>query len=319
VLLRADMDCLPITEQNDVEYKSQYPGFMHACGHDAHTAILLSAARVLAERRESLRGNVKFVFQPAEEHPGGAKPMVEAGVLENPRVDACFGLHVWNDYQCGKVGAVDGPCMANTGVWTATIVGRGGHGAAPHCTVDPIVAAAHCVIALQTVVSRTVDPLEPAVVTVGMFHAGQAMNIIPMEAVLTGTIRSFSEETHALMERRIEEIVRGIAGALGATVVWEYNRGYPATINDPEMCRLVREVAAGVVGGENVFRPTPRMGGEDMAYFLRERPGCFFGLGSAPVGEVFPGHNPRFNINEDCLAIGVQMMAGVVDRYLAGA
>lgn len=318
VMLRADMDCLPITEANDVPYKSQNPGLMHACGHDAHTAMLLATARVLAERRETLKGNVKFIFQPAEEHPGGAQPMIAKGILEDPHVDACFGLHVWNDMPCGEVGIIDGPCMANTGVWEATIVGKGGHGAAPESTVDPIVAAAHCVTALQSVVSRNVDPLESAVVTVGMFHAGQAMNIIPADAVLTGTIRSFSEEVHTLLESRVEAIIRGVAGGLGATVVWNYNRGYPATVNDPAMCDLVRAVAAGVVGKENVSMPNPTMGGEDMAYYLRERPGCFFWLGSrtADKDTSFPGHNPRFNIVEDCMPIGVDILVGVVEKYL---
>lgn len=318
VLLRADMDCLPITEANEVDYKSQNPGFMHACGHDAHTAMLLGVARVLAAKRATLRGSVKFIFQPAEEDPGGAELMIAEGVLEDPHVDACFGLHVWNDFPCGQVGVLDGPCMANTGVWTARIIGKGGHGAAPESTVDPIVAGAHCVTALQSVVSRNVDPLEPAVVTVGMFHAGQAMNIIPTEAVLTGTFRSFNDESHALLEKRIEEVVRGTAGALGATVDWDYHRGYPATINNPEMCDLVRAAAADVVGVENVLRPNPTMGGEDMAYFLRERPGCFFWLGSAPAEDSFPGHNPRFNIDENCLALGVRIMVGVVEPYLGG-
>ncbi|HEY3413579.1 MAG TPA: M20 family metallopeptidase [Armatimonadota bacterium] len=319
VMLRADMDCLPIMEANDVPYRSQNPGLMHACGHDAHTAILLSTARVLAERRETLKGSVKFIFQPAEEHPGGARPMIEEGVLEEPHVDACFGLHVENDLPCGQVGVVDGPCMANTGVWEANIVGKGGHGAAPESTVDPIVAAAHCVTALQSVVARNVDPLDSAVVTVGMFHAGQAMNIIPANAVLTGTIRSYREEVHTLLERRVEEIVRGVAGSLGATVEWSYTRGYPATVNDPAMCDLVRSVAGDIVGSGNVLKPNPTMGGEDMAYYLRERPGCFFWLGSraADKDASYPGHNPRFNIVEDCMPIGVNILVGVVDKYLA--
>jgi amidohydrolase len=318
ILVRADMDCLPVTEANEVPYKSLNDGFMHACGHDGHTSIALAAARVLAGRRDRLHGTVKFVFQPAEEGPGGAKPMIEAGVMEDPRVDACIGLHLWNDLPSGVVGIAEGPLMAATGEWRATIVGKGGHGAAPHATIDPIVAAAHCVTALQSIVARNVDPLKAGVVTVGEFHAGQAFNIIAHEAKLSGTIRSFDDEVHALLERRLAEVLDHVSAGLGATALIDYRRGYPVLRNDAAMCDVVRSAAAEVVGEENVVRATPTLGGEDMAYFLREAPGCFFFVGSAsPDEHVYPHHNPRFNIDEAALPVGVQVMVRAVEKYLA--
>jgi amidohydrolase len=320
ILVRADMDCLPVTEANEVPYKSLNDGFMHACGHDGHTSIALAAARVLAGRRDRLHGTVKFVFQPAEEGPGGAKPMIEAGVMDGPRVDACLGLHLWNDLPSGVVGIAEGPLMAATGEWRATIVGKGGHGAAPHATIDPIVAAAHCVTALQSIVARNVDPLKAGVVTVGEFHAGQAFNIIPHEARLSGTIRSFDDEVHALLERRLVEVLDHISAGLGATALIDYRRGYPVLRNDAAMCEVVRAAATEVVGEENVVRATPTLGGEDMAYFLREAPGCFFFVGSAaPDSDVFPHHNPRFDIDEAALPIGVQVIVKAVERYLSDA
>jgi amidohydrolase len=261
---------------------------------------------------------VKFVFQPAEEGPGGAKPMIEAGVMEDPRVDACIGLHLWNDLPSGVVGIAEGPLMAATGEWRATIVGKGGHGAAPHATIDPIVAAAHCVTALQSIVARNVDPLKAGVVTVGEFHAGQAFNIIAHEAKLSGTIRSFDDEVHALLERRLAEVLDHVSAGLGATALIDYRRGYPVLRNDAAMCDVVRSAATGVVGEENVVRATPTLGGEDMAYFLREAPGCFFFEGSAsPDEHVYPHHNPRFNIDEAALPVGVQVMVRAVEKYLA--
>lgn len=317
VLVRADMDCLPVEEANDIPFKSRNPGLMHACGHDGHTSIALTVARLLAERRDRLKGSVKMVFQPAEEGPGGAKPMIDEGALEDPHVDACLGLHLWNDMPVGQVGVLDGPAMAATGEWRATIIGKGGHGAAPHATVDPIVAAAHCVTAIQTIMSRNVDPLQPGIVTVGQFHAGQAFNIIPHEAQLSGTIRSFDDAVHEQLETRLRDVIQHTAAAFGATVDWQYRRGYPVLVNDPKMGDIVRAAAKTVVGEQNVVTPKATLGGEDMAYFLRERPGCFFFVGSAATaGDVFPHHNPRFNIDEAALPIGAQVMLGAVERYL---
>lgn len=319
VLVRADMDCLPVHEENDVPYRSQNPGLMHACGHDGHTSIALTVARLLSQRRDRLAGNVKFVFQPAEESPGGAEPMIRDGALDDPNVDACLGLHLWNDLPVGTVGVVDGPAMAATGEWNCTIRGRGGHGASPHATVDPIVAAAHAITALQTIVSRNVAPIQPAVVTVGSVSAGKTVNVIPSEAVMMGTIRSFDDDVHAMLEQRTREVLTHTAEAFGATAEWRYRSGYPVLRNDSAMANLVRAAAAEVVGADNVVDAEPTLGGEDMAYFLRERPGCFFFVGSAATdgSEVFPHHNPRFNIDEASLPIGAQVMLRAVESYLA--
>ncbi len=318
VLVRADMDCLPVEEANDLPFRSQNPGLMHACGHDGHTSIALTVARLLADRRDRLAGCVKFVFQPAEESPGGAEPMIRDGALDDPNVDACLGLHLWNDLPVGTVGVLDGPAMAATGEFTCTIQGKGGHGAAPHDTVDPIVAASHAVVALQSIVARSVEPIQPAVVTVGSVHAGQTVNVIPHEAVLMGTIRSFDEGVHALLERRVREVFTHTAETFGAKAVWDYRPGYPVLRNDPAMAGIVRAAAAEVVGADNVPPVKPTLAGEDMAYFLRERPGCFFFVGSAATDgqEVFPHHNPRFNIDEASLPIGAQVMLRAVERYL---
>lgn len=318
ILVRADMDCLPVTEENDVPYKSRNPGLMHACGHDGHTSIALAAARLLADKRKSLHGNVKFAFQPAEESPGGAEPMIAEGAMENPRVDACIGLHLWNDLPAGVVGVLEGPLMAAADQWRARIIGKGGHGAAPHATVDPIVAAAHAVTALQSIVARNVDPLKSGVVTVGTFHSGQAFNIIAHEATLSGTTRTFDEDVQDLLERRVREVLEHTAAAFGARAEVEYERGYPVLVNDAGMCDLVRAAAKEVVGEENVINATPTLGGEDMAYFLREAPGCFFFVGSAtPDEDVYPHHNPRFNIDESALPVGVQVIVRAVVKYLS--
>jgi amidohydrolase len=319
VLLRADMDALPIEEENDVPYRSQRPGVMHACGHDGHTAGLLAVARLLGERRDSLAGTVKFCFQPCEESPpGGARPMIEAGVLEGPRVDAVFGLHLWQVMPLGTIGVITGPAMANSDRFTATIQGRGGHAAQPHLTVDAAVVASQIVVALQTVVARNVSPLKSAVVTVGQIAAGTTYNVIADAAVLKGTIRTFDADLRELVAERAEAVARGVAEALGATLTWEYTRGYPAVVNDPAMAALVRAATAEVVGADNVIAAEPTMGGEDFAYFLQERPGCFWFVGSRndERGLIHGHHHPRFDIDEAALAIAIESLAAVTLRYL---
>ncbi len=317
-LIRADMDALPILEENDVEYVSQTPGAMHACGHDAHTAMLLGVARILLDRRDQFSGTVKLLFQPAEEGPGGARPMIEEGVLENPHVDAVFGLHVAQDLELGKIELRPGPAMANSDRFNVIIQGKGGHGASPHLAVDPVVVAAHVITTLQTVVSREVDPIDPAVVTVGKILAGQANNVIPDTAEMRGTVRSFNPERRQMLAKRVREVIEGVTASFGATATVEYNFGYPATVNDPAMTDLVIAAATELIGEEQVKIADLQMGAEDFSYFLEQRPGCFFFVGTRNEerGLSWGHHHPRFDIDEDGMAIGMQVMAASVMQYL---
>lgn len=318
IMLRADMDALPIAEENQVEYRSENRGVMHACGHDGHTSIALGVASILAKERNSLRGNVKFVFQPAEERIGGAPLMIEEGVLENPKVDAAFALHLWNDLPVGKIGVRAGPIMATTGEFIITVKGKGGHGAAPHQTVDSIVVAAHVVTALQAIVSRNIDPLKPVVLTIGMIQGGDTFNVIADQVVLKGTLRSFDPNLRDELPKLMERTVSGVTDAMGAKYIFSYERHYEATVNDEKMTDLVREIAKGIVGSENVILPPQAMAGEDMSFFLRKVPGCYFFVGSAnPQKElVNPHHSPRFDFDEDAMPIGVEIMLRLVRQYL---
>ncbi|MGN6030573.1 MAG: M20 metallopeptidase family protein, partial [Thermomicrobiales bacterium] len=281
ILLRADMDALPIHEETGVEYASRTDGVMHACGHDAHTAILLGAARILSQRRDAFAGTVKLLFQPAEEMPpGGALGMIEAGVLEEPHVDAVFGLHMANALPVGQVAVGSGPILAGGDLFQITIQGKGGHAARPQAAIDPVVIGSQIVTALQTVVSRSVDPMESAVLSITFFKAGEAFNVIPDVATIGGTVRWFSMDVAALVEERLIAIAEGIGAAAGAEVTVEIRKGYPPTINDAGQAEIVRQALAAVVGEENVIVPTPIMGGEDFSRFLLNRPGAFFNIGS---------------------------------------
>jgi amidohydrolase len=319
VLLRADMDALPILEENQVEYVSQNPGVMHACGHDAHTTMLMGTARVLMGLRDRFAGTVKVLFQPAEEGPGGAEPMIAEGVMSDPDVTAAFGIHVAADLPVGQVKVASGPRSAAADSLRLTIQGRGAHGAAPHLGVDPIVVGAEIINALQTIVSRNVDPLERAVITVGALHAGVAPNVIPDTAELRATIRSFTPAVRELLATRIREVCEGIAMAMGATVAIDYRFGYPPLVNDGAMAALVKRAATDVLGAENVHEARPGMGAEDMAYFLNLVPGCFYNVGvrNEERGITWGAHHPKFDLDEDSLGVGVKVMTQVVMRYFA--
>ena len=316
--IRADMDALPILEENQVPYRSQHDGVMHACGHDGHTAIALGTAYYLSQHSHTFRGTVKILFQPAEEGPGGAAPMIQAGVLETPTVDAILGLHLWNNLPLGTVGVKGGPLMAAVELFDCEIRGKGGHGALPQQTIDAIIVAAQVVGALQTIVSRNVDPLESAVVTVGTFQAGRTHNVIADTATLSGTVRYFNPVLAELIPQRFEQILAGVCEAHGASYSLNYRKLYPPVINDLAMAELVRSVAETVVETPAGIVPNCQtMGGEDMSYFLQAVPGCYFFLGSAnpTLGLDFPHHHPRFDFDESALGMGVELFIRCVERF----
>ena len=304
-MIRADMDALPITEETGLAFASTHPGCMHACGHDSHMAMALGAATVLNRLQDRIKGNVKFVFQPAEEGPGGAQPMIAAGVMENPKVDYAVGCHLWTERPEGYIGIRPGPFMAAMDRFDLKVTGKGGHGAQPHLCVDALEVGTQVVAALQRIVSRQMNPIEPAVVTVGTFHAGTAFNITPSEALMSGTTRTFNEEIWNSWERRMERVVKGVCESMGAGYELTYTRGYPPTINDAKMAEVVRRCAIQVVGDERVVEPDLSMGGEDMSFFLKLAPGCYYCIGVGREGAA-PLHNPKFDFNEDLMPLGVE-------------
>src|SRR6185503_15330200 len=316
VMLRADMDGLPIQEETGLPFASRVPKAMHACGHDGHTATLAAVGRILAGR--TLLGNARMLFQPAEEGEGGAQAVIQDGALEG--VDVVLGVHLWNELPVGTIGVRSGALMAAVDRLKIVIHGRGGHGGQPQRAADPIVAAGHVITALQTIVAREVSPVASAVVTLGSIHGGEAFNVIPDEVTLTGTIRSFDPELRRSMPERVSRIAGGVAAGLGCRAHVEVKNGNPAVINDAGVAELARRAAARVVGADKVVLPEPTMGGEDMALYFERVPGCFVFVGSAnpAKGKAEPHHSPRFDFDEDALAIGCEFLVQAAEEALRG-
>lgn len=318
LLLRADMDALPIQEENDAPYRSQNPGVMHACGHDGHTAILLGVARILAARRQDFSGQVKFIFQPAEEVFGGARPMIEQGVMLDPQVDAAFGLHIINPIPAGMVGVTTGPLMAGADWFQVKITGKGAHGAMPHEGADAVLMSAHAVTALQSLISKEVSADTPLIVHVGKINGGQAFNVVAETVEMEGTVRTMSETLQQSMPERMNRVLKGVTEALRGAHELAYEVGTPPLVNDAAMAELVRGEAAKVVGADKVTEVPPVMGAEDFALFLKEVPGCFFFIGgwNPEKGLDGPHHNSRFDFDEEALVIGAETMLRAALTYL---
>jgi amidohydrolase len=330
VAVRADMDALPVTEDTDLPFKSTVRatyndlevGVMHACGHDVHTAVLMGVASILADLKDEIPGSVMFIFQPAEEGPppgeeGGAELMVKEGIFEDPRPEVVFGLHTSFDMPVGTLGYTIGPALASVDSFRITMKGSQTHGAHPDLGIDPVVMAAQAVMAFQTIPSRTIDPIQPSVVTVGMIHGGERSNIIPQEVRMQGTVRTYDPDVRDTIERRMNEILDGISLAGGGSYELNYDRGTPATINDPDLSRWTIPTLAAVVGEENAVEIPPTMGGEDFAYYALEVPGFFYRLGTLKDGTVSgPNHSPTFRADDDSVPVGMRAMANVLMDYL---
>jgi amidohydrolase len=318
VLVRADMDALPVQEENEVSYKSQTPNRMHACGHDGHTAIALGVAKILAERRDQLNGAVKFIFQPAEEIAAGAKAMIDDGALEGLIPDVSLGLHLWNDMPVGRVAVTDGPAMASADSFHLWIQGQGGHGASPHQTHDPLLAAAQIITAAQSIISRNVPPLDAGVLSCTMIRAGDAFNVIPSEVEIKGTIRSYKNEIRDLIVDRFTAIVNGIAHAMNCTARLEFFEKTPPLVNDEVVGARLRNGFGQIDKNLQIVDDVRTMGAEDMGFFLERAPGVYFFVGSANVdrGLYYPHHHPRFDVDEEALLIGASLLTAAVADYV---
>ncbi|MDR2659149.1 MAG: amidohydrolase [Spirochaetaceae bacterium] len=303
VLLRADMDALSIDEAGDMPFKSKRPGVMHACGHDGHTAGLLMAAMILNELKDEFSGTVKLAFQPAEETVGGAERMIEAGILENPRVDAAFACHLWGQVEEGKVFLRDGALMASPDEFTVTFSGSGGHGAAPHLTSDPVLNAAQAIVQFQSIISRRKNPLEPAALSVCILRGGNTHNVIPESVEMLGTIRTFSEELRNFIPQEMEKVLNGVTLASGGNYSFELTKRFPPLINDAGASAIVRKAAAKIVGVDSVGEAEPSMGGDDFSYFAQKVPSAYFFVGIAPKSSQTAHHSPFFKWDESALRI----------------
>lgn len=320
IALRADIDALPVSEESGVEFASEIQGRMHACGHDTHITSLLGAAKLLCDVRNELHGNVLFLFQPAEELGAGAEAMLADGAFADPKPEMIFGLHNHPEIPAGKVAIKAGPLMAASAVFTVTVNGKGGHGALPHRNIDPIVTASAIVMSLQTIVSRNISPLEPAVVTVGQFEAGTAFNIIPASARLRGTYRAFDLGLYTGMPELIDRVASETAAAYGATVTTEYELSIAApVVNEERSTAIIEGAVVKALGQDAVVRPTPSMGGEDFAMFQKRIPGCFvwLGVGNPEIGAVHPWHSPHYKVDESALKIGAYTLAQAAVDALA--
>jgi amidohydrolase len=312
IMLRADMDALPILEENAREYRSRNDGVMHACGHDGHVAILLGAAELIAAGRNELPGTICLVFQPAEEGHGGARAMVEQGLIERFGIERAYGLHLSSKYETGRLGFRSGPFYASSDSIEIDVLGRGGHGAAPHDTIDPIVTAASFVMSVQQIVSRNVDPLEPAVVTIGSIHGGTIHNVIPRTVRMLGTVRAFSEELRQSLPGRIERVLKACCEASGASYEYAYIDRYPVTANDPDQNAFAESLARKVFGDARVFEADKLMGAEDFSFFAERVPACFYMLGArGNERTAHPHHSSTFDIDEAALPAGVAMMTAL--------
>ena len=315
--LRADMDALPLAEMNEFAHRSQQPGVMHACGHDGHTAMLLAAAEHLAATRD-FDGIVHFIFQPAEEGEAGAKAMMDDGLFEDFPMEAVYGLHNWPGLEVGKMAMRAGAAMAAMDIFEVKVHGQGGHAALPHLAIDPIVVAAQLVSAWQTVVARNVKAIDPAVLTVTQFHAGEAWNVIPETVVLRGTVRCFSQSVRATIESRMRQLAEGLCAAHGCRLEWWYEKRFPPTVNSPEETQTAARAAQAVVGHEQVNTEVePVTGSEDFGYMLEAKPGCYVFIGNGPGSGGCLLHSPTFDFNDDIIPIGASYWVRLVEQVLA--
>lgn len=318
IAIRADMDALPVDEANQVTYASKIKGKMHACGHDAHVAILLGVAKFFSSMKDQVEGNIKWIFQPAEEGGGGGKVMVEEGVLENPKVDAIFGAHVDPFLPVGKIGIYEREGLAAADRFTIRMIGKGGHAAAPHASKDPIIAAGHLITQIHSIVGRDINPLDSGVISIGKISGGTAFNVIPDEMELLGTVRSLTSKVREELKARIEQVTQGVACSFGMDYRFDFEYGYPVLLNDLKMSKLVADACSKGIGEDSVEVLKPSMGGEDFAYYLQKVPGAFFRLGirNEAKGIIHSYHSNLFNIDEEVLPLGVEMFVRIIDQYL---